>query len=114
MGIMGENFLDRHWPQTLSLWANTYMCGADASSGVQMASWETHKLSLAERWNALSLIQSHSLGVQMLSSQASQGLNEDLVILMVVELRGSARNQCQVWAAGPSAYSSQCHSRAQP
>ena len=29
----------------------------------------------------LSLTQSHSLGVQMLSSQASQGLSEDLVTL---------------------------------
>lgn len=28
------------------LHANTYMCGADASTGVQMASWETHQLSL--------------------------------------------------------------------
>ena len=37
-------------PKHCLLCANTYMCGADASTGVQMASWETHKLSLAQRW----------------------------------------------------------------
>ena len=68
-------------PKHFLLCANTYMCGADASTGVQMASGETHKLSLHRGGNTLSLIQSHSLGVQMLSSQVSQGLNKDLVIL---------------------------------
>ena len=51
-----------------------------------MASWETHQLSLLCKplrrgGNALSLIQTRSLGVQMLSSQASQGPNEVLVVL---------------------------------
>lgn len=87
MGITGKrtSWID-FGPKHCLLCADTYMCGADASTGVLMASWETHKLSLLCKplhrgGNALSLTQSHSLGVQMLSSQASQGLSKNLVIL---------------------------------
>lgn len=98
-------------PNTVSCGQTPTCVGADASSGVQMASWETHKLSLAERWKC-SLIQSHSLGVQMLSSSGLPRPQRGPISFdgRTAVLRDG--NQCQVWAAASSAYSSQCHSRA--